>query len=66
MKSRTESSMLADPLTALQPIVRQSVNESVYQALRNKLMHGEYRAGQILGIQYLADALGIERGLRGR
>ncbi len=50
--------MHADPLTALQPIVRQSVNESVYQALRNKLMHGEYRAGQILGIQYLADALG--------
>lgn len=46
------------PLTALQPIVRQSVNEAVYQALRNKLMHGEYRAGQVLGIQFLADALG--------
>lgn len=46
------------PLTALQPIVRQSVNEAVYQALRNKLMHGEYRAGQQLGIQDLADALG--------
>ncbi|KGP03094.1 GntR family transcriptional regulator [Alcaligenes faecalis] len=39
-------------------MVRQSVNEAVYQALRNKLMHGEYRAGQVLGIQYLADALG--------
>ena len=47
-----------DPLSVLQPIVRQSVNESVYQALRNKLMHGEYRAGQVLGIQYLSDALG--------
>lgn len=47
-----------DPLSALQPIVRQSVNEAVYQALRNKLMHGEYRAGQVLGIQFLADALG--------
>ncbi|MCZ4314603.1 GntR family transcriptional regulator [Comamonadaceae bacterium G21597-S1] len=58
MKSPTATLMHADPLTALQPIVRQSVNESVYQALRNKLMHGEYRAGQILGIQYLADALG--------
>ncbi|MGO3132208.1 MAG: GntR family transcriptional regulator [Alcaligenes sp.] len=46
------------PLEAFQPIVRQSVNEAVYQALRNKLMHGEYRAGQVLGIQYLADALG--------
>ena len=45
------------PLTALQPIVRQSVNEAVYRALRNKLMHGEYRAGQQLGIQELADAL---------
>ncbi|MEJ7930077.1 GntR family transcriptional regulator [Ramlibacter sp. AN1015] len=45
-------------LEALQPIVRQPVNEAVYQALRNKLMHGEYRAGQVLGIQYLADALG--------
>ena len=58
MKSPAATLMHADPLTALQPIVRQSVNESVYQALRNKLMHGEYRAGQILGIQYLADALG--------
>jgi len=47
-----------DPLELLQPIVRQSVNEAVYQALRNKLMHGEFRAGQLLGIQYLADALG--------
>ena len=46
------------PLEAFQPIVRQSVNEAVYQALSNKLMHGEYRAGQVLGIQYLADALG--------
>lgn len=48
----------ADRLEALQPIPRQSVNEAVYQALRNKLMHGEYRAGQVLGIQYLADAMG--------
>ena len=48
----------ADPLQAYQPIVRRSVNEAVYQALSNKLMHGEYRAGQVLGIQYLADALG--------
>ncbi len=47
-----------DPLTALQPILRQSVNEAVYQTLRNKLMHGEYRGGQVLGIQSLADALG--------
>lgn len=46
------------PLETLQPILRQSVNEAVYQALRNKLMHGEYRAGQVLGIQSLADALG--------
>lgn len=48
----------SDPLEAYQPIVRQSVNEAVYQALSNKLMHGEYRAGRVLGIQYLADALG--------
>lgn len=47
-----------DALERLQPIVRQSVNEAVYQRLRNKLMHGEFRAGQVLGIQYLADALG--------
>lgn len=47
-----------DPLETLQPIVRHSMNELVYQALRNKLMHGEYNAGQVLGIQYLADALG--------
>jgi len=50
--------LATDPLASLQPIVRQSVNEAVYQALRNKLMHGEYHAGQVLGIQYLADALG--------
>ncbi|MDM0017496.1 GntR family transcriptional regulator [Variovorax saccharolyticus] len=53
-----EAPLSSDPLEALEPIVRSSVNESVYQALRNKLMHGEYRAGQVLGIQYLADALG--------
>lgn len=47
-----------DTLGLLTPIVRSSVNDSVYQALRNKLMHGEYRAGQTLGIRYLAHALG--------
>lgn len=45
-------------LGTLEPIVRASVAESVYQALRNKLMHGEYLPGQVLGIQALADALG--------
>src|SRR5690606_4228885 len=54
----SDAASTSAPLEALQPIVRQSVNEAVYQALRNKLMHGEYRAGQVLGIQYLADALG--------
>ena len=47
-----------EALPLLTPITRSSVNESVYQELRKKLMHGEYRAGQALGIQYLADALG--------
>jgi DNA-binding GntR family transcriptional regulator len=55
---RSDAASTSAPLEAFQPIVRQSVNEAVYQALRNKLMHGEYRAGQVLGIQYLADALG--------
>ncbi|VCU71136.1 HTH-type transcriptional regulator McbR [Pigmentiphaga humi] len=41
----------------IQPIVRASVAESVYRTLRNKLMHGEYPAGQVLGIQELANAL---------
>lgn len=54
----SDAASTSAPLDAFQPIVRQSVNEAVYQALRNKLMHGEYRAGQVLGIQYLADALG--------
>ena len=58
MKSSDPTAGQADSLSALQPIVRQPVNEAVYQALRNKLMHGEYRAGQLLGIQDLADALG--------
>lgn len=47
-----------DALASLQPIVRQPLHEAVYQALRNKLMHGEYGAGQLLGIQDVADALG--------
>jgi DNA-binding GntR family transcriptional regulator len=42
----------------LEPIVRASVAESVYQALRIRLMHGEYQPGQVLGIQSLADAMG--------
>jgi len=46
------------PLGTIKPIVRSSVTEAVYQELRNKLMHGEYPAGQLLGIQELADALG--------
>ena len=46
------------PLGTIKPIVRSSVTEAVYQELRNKLMHGEYPAGQLLGIQDLADALG--------
>lgn len=54
----SDAASTSAPLEAFQPIVRQSVNEAVYQALRNKLMHGEYRAGQVLAIQYLADALG--------
>ena len=54
----SDAASTSAPLEAFQPLVRQSVNEAVYQALRNKLMHGEYRAGQVLGIQYLADALG--------
>lgn len=59
LKTPDGAASAIDGLAArMQPIVRQSVNESVYQALRNKLMHGEYRGGQTLGIQYLADALG--------
>jgi DNA-binding GntR family transcriptional regulator len=69
MQLRHPTAEPADPLETLQPIVRQPVNEAVYQALRNKLMHGEYRAGQVLGIQYLADAMGtstmpVREGLR--
>lgn len=42
----------------IRPIVRSSVNESVYQELSYKLMHGDYPAGQLLVVQELADALG--------
>ncbi|WP_198951443.1 GntR family transcriptional regulator [Pigmentiphaga sp. NML080357] len=44
-------------LGEIKPVVRSSVSDAVYQALRNKLMHGEYPAGQLLGIQDLANAL---------
>lgn len=45
-------------LGTLKPIVRSSVAESVYQSLRDKLMHGEYLPGQTLGLQAVAHALG--------
>jgi DNA-binding GntR family transcriptional regulator len=51
--------MRGDPvLGTLKPIVRSSVAESVYQSLRDKLMHGEYLPGQTLGLQAVAHALG--------
>ncbi len=48
---------MLNTLGSIKPIVRASVSDAVYQALRNNLMHGEYPAGQLLGIQELADAL---------
>lgn len=45
-------------LGTLRPIVRSSVGESVYQSLRDRLMHGEYLPGQTLGLQAVAQALG--------
>lgn len=35
-----------------------SVNEAVYRRLRDHLMRGDYAAGEVLGIQELADAFG--------
>jgi len=43
---------------ALVPIVHTSVHEAVYRKLRDHLMRGDYSAGQVLGIQDIADALG--------
>lgn len=45
------------PHTPKEPIIRTSVHDAVYQVLRNRIMHGVYRAGQVLGIQELADNL---------
>lgn len=42
----------------LEPLLHTSVNEAVYRRLRDHLMQGDYAAGQVLGIQELADALG--------
>lgn len=42
----------------LQPVVHTSINEAVYCRLRDHLMHGDYAAGDVLGIQDLADAFG--------
>ena len=41
-----------------EPLIHTSVNEAVYRRLRNHLMRGDYAAGEILGIQELADAFG--------
>src|SRR5690606_1273194 len=43
---------------ALEPLVHTSINEAVYRQLRDHLMRGDYAAGDILGIQELADAFG--------
>lgn len=42
----------------LAPLVHTSVNEAVYRRLRDHLMRGDYAAGEVLGIQELADAFG--------
>lgn len=42
----------------LEPLVHTSVNEAVYRRLRDHLMQGDYAAGEVLGIQELADAFG--------
>lgn len=41
----------------LEPVTATSVHDAVYQALCRRLMHGVYQAGQVLGIQELADDL---------
>ncbi|MBO9353052.1 FCD domain-containing protein [Bordetella petrii] len=46
--------MLSHP--DLEPLVHTSVNEAVYRRLRDHLMRGDYAAGEVLGIQELADA----------
>ena len=43
---------------SLEPLVHTSVNEAVYRRLRDHLMRGDYAAGEVLGIQELADAFG--------
>lgn len=42
----------------IQPVIHTSVNEAVYCRLRDHLMRGDYAAGDVLGIQDLADAFG--------
>ncbi|CAM4245401.1 GntR family transcriptional regulator [Bordetella muralis] len=46
------------PTRTLEPLVHTSVNEAVYRRLRDHLMRGDYAAGEVLGIQELADAFG--------
>lgn len=43
---------------ALEPLLHTSINEAIYRRLRDHLMRGDYAAGQVLGIQELADAFG--------
>lgn len=44
-------------LQLLRPNIPSSVNAAVYRGLCLRLMHGIYQAGQVLGIQELADEL---------
>ncbi|MGB3291265.1 MAG: GntR family transcriptional regulator [Burkholderiaceae bacterium] len=48
--------MLANP--ALASLKHVSVNVAVYRRLRDQIMRGDYAAGEVLGIQELADACG--------
>lgn len=47
----------ADYSPLLKPISPTSVNDAVYQTLSQRLIYGVYQAGQVLGIQELADDL---------
>lgn len=58
MPSALPSSVSQDEYADLMhPIAANSVNNAVYQSLSRRLMHGVYQAGQVLGIQELADEL---------
>ena len=47
-----------DPVSAIAPVERETLNERVYRELKNSIMAGSFKPGSELTLRSVADALG--------